>query len=43
MLERTLPFEFKAKTSLLFSPFGVHCTITIPLSRRLVNTPAMEG
>lgn len=43
MLERTLAFEFKARTALLFSPPGVHCTITIPLSRRLVNTPAMEG
>ncbi len=43
MLERTLAFEFKGKTSLSFNPSGIHCTITIPLSRRIIHTPVMEN
>ncbi|MGE5158644.1 MAG: CheR family methyltransferase, partial [Gemmatimonas sp.] len=42
MLERTLAFEFKAKTSLQFNPSGVQCTIAIPLNRRVVHSPAMD-
>ncbi len=42
MLERTLAFEFKAKTSLQFDPSGVQCTLAIPLNRRVVLSPAMD-
>ncbi|MBU6461538.1 MAG: PAS domain-containing protein [Bradyrhizobium sp.] len=40
LLERTLAFEFKGKTDLQFNQSGLHCTIEIPLSRRVVHTPA---
>ncbi|WP_407175146.1 CheR family methyltransferase [Bradyrhizobium sp. STM 3562] len=43
MLERTLAFEFKARTSLRYDPSGIQCTIEIPLSRRVVHSPAMES
>ncbi|MBI5260799.1 MAG: PAS domain-containing protein [Bradyrhizobium sp.] len=43
LLERTLAFEFKGRTNLTFNPLGVHYTTTIPLSRRIVHTPAMDG
>ena len=43
MLERTLAFEFKARTSLQFAPSGVQCTIVIPLSRRVVHTPVVDS
>jgi two-component system CheB/CheR fusion protein len=43
MLERTLAFEFKARTSLQFAPSGIQCTIVIPLSRRIVHTPAVDS
>ncbi|KWV57045.1 methyltransferase [Bradyrhizobium macuxiense] len=39
LLERTLAFELKAKTALSFDPSGLHGTITIPISSRLVHTP----
>jgi two-component system CheB/CheR fusion protein len=42
MLERTLAFEFKARTALLFDAAGVHCTITIPLTRQIAHTPRAE-
>lgn len=41
ILERTLGFEFKGKSALLFSPSGVHFSITLPLSRAIVQSPAM--
>jgi two-component system CheB/CheR fusion protein len=40
LLERTLAFELKGKTTLAFDPAGLHCTIAIPLTRRVVHTPA---
>ncbi|MBV9529796.1 MAG: PAS domain-containing protein, partial [Bradyrhizobium sp.] len=43
MLERTLAFEFKARTSLQFAAFGLQCTVVIPLSRRIVHTPAVDS
>jgi two-component system, chemotaxis family, CheB/CheR fusion protein len=39
MLERTLAFEFKARTSLRFDAEGAHCSIIVPLTRQLVHTP----
>jgi two-component system CheB/CheR fusion protein len=42
MLERTLAFEFKARTSLRFDVSGVHCTITMPLTRQIVHTPPTD-
>jgi two-component system CheB/CheR fusion protein len=42
MLERTLAFEFKARTSLRFDPSGLHCTITFPLTKRVVLSPSVE-
>ncbi|SDI17194.1 Two-component sensor histidine kinase, contains HisKA and HATPase domains [Bradyrhizobium sp. Rc2d] len=39
ILERTLAFEFKGQTTLTFSPAGLQCTITIPLSKRTFHTP----
>jgi two-component system CheB/CheR fusion protein len=42
MLERTLAFEFKARTSLIFDVSGVHCTITMPLTRQIVQTPPTD-
>ena len=41
LLEKTLAFEFKGKTSLTYDPSGLHCTIAIPLNRRVVHTPAI--
>ena len=43
MLERTLAFEFKAKTSLQFDQSGAQCSIAIPLNRRVVHSPAMDN
>ena len=40
LLERTLAFEFKGKTTLAFNASGLHCTIAIPMNRRVVHTPA---
>jgi two-component system, chemotaxis family, CheB/CheR fusion protein len=42
LLQRTLAFELKGKTELAFDPAGLRCTITIPLNRRVVHTPALE-
>ena len=42
LLERTLAFELKGKTELAFDPSGLVCTITIPLNRRVVHTPALD-
>ncbi len=39
LLERTLAFELKGKTTLTFNRAGLQCTIAIPLSRRVVHTP----
>ncbi len=39
LLERTLAFELKGKTTLTFNPSGLHCTILIPLNRRIVHSP----
>jgi two-component system CheB/CheR fusion protein len=43
LLERTLAFELKGKTDLVFDPSGLQCTITIPLNRRVVHTPALDA
>lgn len=43
LLERTLAFEFKGQTRLAFSPKGLECTITIPLSKRAFHTPAVAS
>jgi two-component system CheB/CheR fusion protein len=40
LLEKTLAFELKARTSLTYNSSGLHCTIAIPLNRRVVHTPA---
>jgi two-component system CheB/CheR fusion protein len=39
MLERSLAFEFKARTSLQFAPSGLQCTIAMPLTRRVIHSP----
>jgi two-component system CheB/CheR fusion protein len=41
LLEKTLAFELKGKTTLDYSPSGLHCTIAIPLNRRVVHTPVI--
>ncbi|MGY3533964.1 two-component sensor histidine kinase [Bradyrhizobium sp. USDA 4452] len=41
LLERTLAFEFKAKSTLDFNPSGLHCTIAIPMSPEAIHTPSM--
>jgi two-component system CheB/CheR fusion protein len=41
LLEKTLAFEFKGSTTLNYDPSGLHCTIAIPLNRRVVHTPAV--
>ncbi len=41
LLEKTLAFELKGKTTLNYDPSGLHCTIAIPLNRRVVHTPAV--
>jgi two-component system, chemotaxis family, CheB/CheR fusion protein len=43
LLERTLSFELKGKTTLTYNPSGLHCTITIPLNRRIVHTPNVSA
>jgi two-component system, chemotaxis family, CheB/CheR fusion protein len=43
LLERTLAFDLKGKTTLSFNGSGLHCTIIIPLNRRVVHTPALEA
>jgi two-component system CheB/CheR fusion protein len=41
LLERTLAFDLKGKTTLSFEPSGVRCVITIPLNRKTVHTPLL--
>jgi two-component system CheB/CheR fusion protein len=41
LLERTLSFELKSKTTLAFDAAGLHCIIAIPLTRRIVHTPVV--
>lgn len=41
ILERTLAFELKGATSLLFSPAGVHFSIALPLSRAVLHSPTL--
>jgi len=41
LLEKTLAFEFKGKTTLNYDPSGLQCTIAIPLNRQVVHTPAV--
>ena len=43
LLERTLAFELKGRTTLAYNGTGLHCTIAIPLNRRVVHTPAVGG
>jgi two-component system CheB/CheR fusion protein len=43
MLERTLAFEFQARTALAYKPSGVQCTIRVPLTRRIFQAPAMDS
>ena len=38
LLERTIAFELKGKTTLAFDPAGFCCTISIPMTRRVVHT-----
>ena len=42
LLEKTVAFELKGKTTLTYRPSGLHCTIAIPLNPRVVHTPALE-
>jgi two-component system CheB/CheR fusion protein len=35
LLEKTLAFELKAKTSIQFDPAGFRCAIELPMSDRL--------
>jgi len=41
LLERTVAFELKGQTTLTYDPSGLHCTIAIPLNRRVIHTPAL--
>ena len=41
LLERTIAFELKGKTTLTFNSAGLQCTIAIPITRRVVHTPAV--
>ncbi len=43
MLERTLAFEFQARSLLAYNPAGIQCTIRIPLTRRIFQVPAMDS
>jgi two-component sensor histidine kinase len=43
MLERTLAFEFQARTSLVYNRTGVQCTIRIPVTRRIFQMPVMDS
>jgi len=40
LLERTMAFELKGRTTLTYNASGLHCVITIPLNRAVVHTPA---
>jgi two-component system CheB/CheR fusion protein len=39
LLEKTLAFELKGRTTLTYLASGLHCTIVVPLTRRVVHTP----
>lgn len=41
LLERTLAFELKGQTTMVFNPAGLQCTIAIPLSKRAFHTPVV--
>jgi two-component system, chemotaxis family, CheB/CheR fusion protein len=41
LLERTLAFELKGNSNLAYDPPGLHCTIAIPLNRRVIHIPAI--
>jgi len=41
LLERTLAFELKSKTTLTYDASGLQCTIAIPLNRRVFHTPSV--
>ena len=41
LLEKTLAFELKGRTTLNYDPSGLRCTIAMPLNRRVVHTPAI--
>ncbi|MEW6148238.1 MAG: HWE histidine kinase domain-containing protein, partial [Pseudomonadota bacterium] len=41
LLERTLAFELKGQTTMVFNPLGLQCTIAIPLSKRAFHTPVV--
>jgi two-component system CheB/CheR fusion protein len=43
LLEKTLAFELKGKTTLTYNSTGLHGTIAIPLNRRVVHTPAVDA
>jgi two-component system, chemotaxis family, CheB/CheR fusion protein len=43
MLERTLAFEFQARTHLAYRASGIQCTIRIPLTRRVFQVPVVDG
>jgi two-component system CheB/CheR fusion protein len=40
LLEKTLAFELKGKTTLRYDTSGLHCTIAIPIDRRVIHAPA---
>ena len=37
LLERTIAFELKGRTTLAFDPAGFSCTISVPMTRRVVH------
>jgi two-component system CheB/CheR fusion protein len=43
LLERTLAFDLKGRTTMSFNATGLQCQITIPLTKRTFHTPAMDG
>jgi two-component system, chemotaxis family, CheB/CheR fusion protein len=43
MLERTLAFEFQARTHLAYRASGIQCTIRIPLTRRVFQVPVVDS
>jgi two-component system, chemotaxis family, CheB/CheR fusion protein len=43
LLERTVAFELKGRTTLSFNTSGLSCVVAIPLSKRTFHTPSTEG
>jgi two-component system CheB/CheR fusion protein len=43
LIERTLPYELAATTSIEFRPGGIRCTAVIPLSGRVSASPLIRG